>query len=95
MSKITIFFALFLSLIIIQPLGHAEWSELGSTDEITYYLDYERIRKKDGLVYYWLLVSYFKRSPNGDLSAIVHEKGDCDLFRYKIISDTYYEGSMA
>ena len=56
----------------------------------TFYLDFARIRKHDGFVYWWKLFNYAKRTKTGKLSDKAYKQGDCKLFRYKILSDQYY-----
>ena len=60
----------------------------------TFYVDFERIRKHDGYVYYWLLSDYLKPTKYRDLSGKQYYQGDCKLFRYKVMSDYYYTKPM-
>ena len=60
----------------------------------TYYVDFERIRKHDGFVYYWTLSDYLKPTKTGTFSGRVYHQGDCKLFRYKYLSDSYFKGQM-
>ena len=57
------------------------------------YVDFERIRKHDGYVYFWHLIDYLNPIAS-DLSAKVYNQGDCNLFRFKILSLLYYEEPM-
>ena len=67
--------------------SYAEWTEVGpSVEGDTFYVDYERIRKHDGYVYYWELVDYLKPNKYGTWSAKVYNQGDCKLFRFKSLS---------
>ena len=69
----------------------AEWTKVGeSVGGTTYYVDFERIRKHDGFVYFWTLSDYLKPTETGRLSGKIYKQGDCKLFRNKILSDTYY-----
>ena len=63
---------------------------MGESSKLTSYVDFERIRKHDGYVYYWELIDWFKPTKGGDLSSIGYIQGDCKLFRYKYLSDSYY-----
>ena len=63
-------------------------------DGTTFYVDFERIRKHDGFVYFWELGDYLKPTKNGILSAKVYNQGDCKLFRFKGLSDSYHTQSM-
>ena len=66
--------------------GFAEWTKLTKNEvEYEFYLDFERIRKHDGFVYYWVLKDYFKPNRYGHLSAKMYTQGDCKSFRYKFL----------
>ena len=54
----------------------------------TFYVDFERIRKHGGYVYWWDLTDYLKPTKDGDLSLKSYKQGDCKLFRYKYLSIT-------
>ncbi len=60
----------------------------------TFYVDFERIRKHDGFVYWWELGDYLKPSPNGYLSGKVYKQGDCKLFRLKTLSGSFHKEPM-
>ncbi len=81
--------------ILISFNSYGEWTEVSETvhGSITY-VDFERIRKKGGFVYYWALTNYGKRTTYGDLSSKVYYQVDCELFRYMYLSDSYYKESM-
>ena len=81
--------------ILISFNSYGEWSEVSkSVNGSVTYVDFERIRKKGGFVYYWSLRNYGKLSPYGDLSSKVYIQVDCELFRYKYLSDSYYKELM-
>jgi hypothetical protein len=52
----------------------------------TFYVDYDRIRKHDGYVYFWRLIDYLKLKEYGVLSVKTYFQGDCKLFRFKCLS---------
>ena len=60
----------------------------------TFYVDFERIRKHDGYVYWWNLMDYLKPSSTGRLSAKTYNQGDCKLFRYKRLSYSFHDEPM-
>jgi hypothetical protein len=62
----------------------------GDTD----YVDYERIRKHDGYVYFWYMNDYSKPKPNGWLSTKIYKQGDCNLFRFKSLSWSFHKQPM-
>ena len=76
--------------------GFAGWTKIGSSGggAITYYVDFERIRKVDGFVYVWMLTDLLKSTEYGDLSARTYIQGDCKLFRFKILSQIWHEQPM-
>jgi len=66
---------------------------VGNVGEDSYYVDFERIRKHDGYVYWWYLADYLKLA-HGDLSVKVYNQGDCKLFRYKKLSYSFHKEPM-
>ena len=60
----------------------------------TFYVDYERIRKHDGYVYWWELADYLKPTSIGTLSGEVYNQGDCKLFRFKRLSVSFHNEPM-
>ena len=73
----------------------AEWTEISRNTEQTNYVDYERIRKVEGYVYWWNMVNYVKRNKDGFLSGTGYAQGDCKLFRYKHLKLFSYYQPMA
>ena len=73
----------------------SEWEEISKTvNGSTFYLDFERIRKHDGYVYYWFLVDFLKPDEDGDLSSKSYQEGDCKLFRTRDLSFVNHQQSM-
>ena len=73
----------------------AEWTKVGeNVGGRTYYLDFERIRKHGGYVYWWELGDYLKPSKYGHLSGALYKQGDCKLFRYKVLSASFHKEPM-
>ena len=60
----------------------------------TFYVDYERIRKHDGFVYYWNMTDLLKPDKDGDLSYRGYRQVDCKLFRIKVLIEIYYKQPM-
>ena len=55
MKKLTLIFTLLFSTVMFSSTSSAEWTEIGeNVGRDTYYVDFERIRKVDGYVYFWL-----------------------------------------
>ena len=55
----------------------------------------KELKKQGGFVYYWSILDYSKPTKYGDVSSKVYKQVDCELFRYKYLSDSYYKESMA
>ena len=88
----TLLTVLFLSLLSTPVF--ADWTEVDvSVSGNTHYVDFERIRKHGGYVYWWDLVDYLKPI-SGDLSSKVYNQGDCKLFRYKKLSGSFHKEPM-
>ena len=56
-------------------------------------MDFERIRKVDGFVYFWTLSDYSKPL-EGTLSTKIHWQGDCKLLRNKVLSFSSHKEPM-
>ena len=91
--KKLIFTLLFSTLAFSSPT-YAGWMEIVKGNKMTYYVDFDTIKKHDGYVYYWELGDYFKPDQFGDLSAKRYRQVDCKLFRHKVLSDSYYTEPM-
>ena len=75
--------------------SYAGWTKVSFLDEgVNFYVDFERIRKHGGYIYYWSLSDYLKPSPEGNLSAKSYTQGDCKLFRAMTLSEHRYTGPM-
>ncbi len=80
--------------LMFSSTSYAEWTNVGALDGDTFYLDFERIRKVDGYVYYWTLLDYLKPDEFGYLSLKMYLQGDCKLFRYKKLSNFIHKEPM-
>ncbi len=75
--------------------SYAKWTEVSkSVSGTTFYVDFERIRKHDGYVYYWYLTDYLKPTEEGKLSGKIYLQGDCKLFRFKGLSYSFHKEPM-
>jgi hypothetical protein len=72
----------------------AEWTYMGVSNGNKWYLDFDRIRKSNGLVYYWEVVDLLEPF-NGLMSTKTYYKGDCETFREMQLSISAYELPMA
>ncbi len=95
MKKLLLTFILLFSTLMISTPSYAEWTKVSkSVDGYTFYVDFDRMRKNDGYVYWWDLTDYLKPSKHGHLSSKGYHQGDCKLFRYKWLSVSYHTEPM-
>jgi len=80
--------------VMFSSTSFAEWKNVSENVMGTFYLDFERIRKHGGYVYYWVLIDYLKPNSFGDFSSKSYNQGDCKLIRLKYLSDSYYKEQM-
>ena len=75
--------------------SYGEWTKvsISATNKTTFYVDFERIRKQGGIIYYWIL-SDFLKPKHGDWSSKIYVQGDCNLFREKILNASYHKKPM-
>ena len=68
MRKLTLLLTtLVFSLTMFASTSYAEWTKVDeSVDGDTFYVDFERIRKVDGYVYWWSLRDYSKPDKYGE-----------------------------
>jgi hypothetical protein len=86
---------LLFSTVMFSSSSYAGWTKMGeNANGETYYVDYERIRKHDGYVYWWDLSDYLKPTKYGHLSAKTYNQGDCKLFRYKYLNASFHKEPM-
>ena len=80
---------------IFPSTSWSEWTYITKNVEGTdFYIDFERVRKHDGYVYYWVLEDLLEPDKDGDLSYRNYSQGDCELFRLKILSFNYHKREM-
>ena len=74
--------------------SYAEWTGVSeNVDGNTFYVDFDRIRKHDGYVYFWKLTDYLKPI-EGVLSNKMYNQSDCKLFRHKLLSASFHNEPM-
>ena len=75
--------------------SYAEWTKVSKNSSGTeYYVDFERIRKVDGHVYYWDLTNYLKPDEYENWSVKLYNQGDCKSFRVKVLSSSFHKKPM-
>jgi hypothetical protein len=81
--------------VLFSSSSYAGWTKVGkNATGDTFYVDFERIRKVDGYVYWWELWDYPKLNPVGHLSRKVYQQGDCKLFRVNQLSRSFHRQPM-
>ena len=90
MRKLTFIATLIFSTFVFSSTTFAGWTKVArSVDGNTFYVDFERIRKHGGYVYFWYMTDLMKPE-DGVLSDKIYVQGDCKLFRYKWLSLSYH-----
>jgi hypothetical protein len=89
---------LLFSTVIFSSPSYAEWTGVsegtGTNSGNFFYVDFERMRKHDGYVYWWNLTDFLKPTEYGDFSAKSYHQGDCKLFRFKKLSFSFHKEPM-
>ena len=93
MKKLTLILSLVFTVTLSSP-SYADWEASVKHPLATSYLDFDRIRKVDGYVYYWVLGDYLKPITGMYLSSKIYHQGDCKLFRFKFLSSTFFTQPM-
>ena len=94
MKKLTLIFTLLFSTVMFSSPSFAEWTKVDESEIGNHYVDFDRIRKHDGYVYFWTLFDLLKPDPDGDLSYKNNKQGDCKLFRFKSLSFSFHKEPM-
>ena len=94
MKKLILTFALIFS-VMFSSTSFAEWTKVSSNmgEQNTYYVDFEKVRKVNGFVYFWTLSNYLKPL-EGTLSTKIHWQGDCKFLRNKVLSFSSHKEPM-
>ena len=94
MKTLSLILTLTFSVMFPSP-SFADWKRVSTNvDGSTFYVDFERIRKHGGYVYWWDLVDYLKPKSYGTWSSQTYYEGDCGKFRVKILGDVYHKQAM-
>ena len=94
MKNLLLIFTLLFSSVFFSSPSYAKWTKVSAdAGGNTFYVDFERIRKHDGFVYYWYIQDNFKPI-DGVLSFKVNQQGNCKLFRFKTLSYAYHKEPM-
>ena len=96
MRKLLILITFVSSLILLPTTSsYADWTKVAeNVTGDSYYIDFERVRKHKGLVYYWQLSDYLKPTQYGTFSAKSYREADCVRFRLKYLSFVHHKQPM-
>ena len=94
MKKLLLIFTLLFSTLIFSSPSYGKWTKVDKVDGTDIYVDFNNIRKHGGYIYWWVLSDWRKPIETGVVSSETYNQGDCKLFRFKYLSDTYYNGPM-
>ncbi len=65
------------SIVMFSPTSFAEWTKVDkNVVGDTYYVDFEKIKKVNGYVYYWVLHDFLKPNKWGELSFKTYIQSD-------------------
>mgnify|MGYP001175053101 CR=1 FL=1 len=92
-TLLTMFTLLFA--IMIPSTSFAKWTRVAENDLNTFfYVDFTRIRKNNGYIYFWVLLDYSKPTIMNSLSHQIYHELDCSIFRYKRLTGHSYKEQM-
>ena len=94
MKKLTLTFLICLFTVLLSAPSYAEWTKVVETLKGDFYVDYERIRKHDGSVYWWELLDRLKPTNSGNFSSKGYYQGDCGVFRSRELSLSFHKEPM-
>ena len=96
MRKLLILITFVSSLILLPTTSsYADWTKVAeNVTGDSYYIDFERVRKHKGLVYYWQLANYLKPTQDGTFSAKSYKEADCVRFRHKYLNISFHPKPM-
>ena len=91
-NPLTIFTLVFT--VMFSSNSFADWTKVDESEIGNHYVDFNKIKKQDGFVYFWTLLDLLKPDPDGDLSYKNYKQGDCELFRFKSLSFSFHTEPM-
>ena len=89
--KITLGITLFFSTLMFASNAYADWEMVALDEDLSaFHVDFDRIRTNNGYVYWWTIKDYLDSySSTGVSSRETYRQGDCEMFRYKMLSYSY------
>jgi len=94
MRKLTLTALIFSLTMMFASPSFSDWTEVDKDWLGTFYVDFASMRKVDEYVYFWRLSDFLKPDTDGELSYKIYTQGDCNLFRYKVLSVSAHKQTM-
>jgi hypothetical protein len=81
--------------LMFSSVSFGEWTAVArSPSGLVFYVDFDRIRKNNGYVYFWRLGDYPEPIGGKHNSVKSYHKVDCELFRHQYLVQNFYNQSM-
>ena len=95
MRNILLIFTLLFSSVVFSSPSYADWTKVvEGVEGDTFYVDFGRMRKVDGYVYWWDMIDFSKPMVLGMMSGKKYNQGECKLFQYKVLSFSFHKERM-
>ena len=83
------------SLFLFSSLCFAKWTKVAeSVEDVSFYADFNTMRKEAGYIYIWTLDSYAQPHSDGTHSEIHYNQVDCKVFRVMLLDAIFYNKPM-
>lgn len=84
------------STILFSSTSFSEWTKIEIKDyKNSYYIDFDKIKKENGFVFWWDMINFSKSTPEGYLSVRGYKQGDCKLFKFKDLIFLFHKKPMS
>jgi hypothetical protein len=95
MKNLLLLFTLLFSTVMFSSPSYAGWTKVGTNaGGNSFYVDYEKIKKQNGYIYWWSLLDFLKPLEGRYLSHKVYTQGDCALSRFLTLSSHLHKKPM-
>jgi hypothetical protein len=94
MKNPLLIFTLLFSTVFFSSPSYAKWTKVVEVQGNTFYVDFDKIKKNNGYVYFWQLVDLSKPTKQGVLSDKSYLQGSCKLLQFKSLSFSSYKKPM-
>ena len=92
-------FIILLIFLLYSSKSFSDWIKLTNSKTGSIYVDFNKIKVKDGLTYFWYLMDfkekrYLPSKKKYYQSFVIQGQGDCDLSRFKDLQFVVYKSKM-